>query len=179
MGKKPRVNTALNKNQLLFVSEYLKDFNATGAAIRAGYSEKNASPVGSELLRHPSIKEKIDKQLEERNAAVKVDAYYVVKKLLAVSEANFLEWIKFGKTGVDQNLLDKMPIPLQKMVTQFKCTYTQQGDKVYTFKFIDKTKCLELLGKHTGAFMEKIELDGKLNLNCFTDLVSNENDKDK
>ena len=33
---------ALNRRQVLFVSEYLKDLNASAAARRAGYREKSA-----------------------------------------------------------------------------------------------------------------------------------------
>ena len=40
----------LSPKQEVFVQEYLKDLNATQAAIRAGYSEKSASRIGIELL---------------------------------------------------------------------------------------------------------------------------------
>jgi phage terminase small subunit len=33
---------ALTARQALFIAEYLKDFNATQAAIRAGYSKRSA-----------------------------------------------------------------------------------------------------------------------------------------
>lgn len=38
----------LTDKQELFAREYLKDLNATQAAIRAGYSEKTARATGSE-----------------------------------------------------------------------------------------------------------------------------------
>jgi len=40
----------LTPKQQLFVKEYLTDLNATAAAKRAGYSEKNADKIGPELL---------------------------------------------------------------------------------------------------------------------------------
>ena len=40
----------LTPKQELFVQEYLIDLNATQAAIRAGYSVKNADKIGPELL---------------------------------------------------------------------------------------------------------------------------------
>ena len=40
----------LTDKQVRFVEEYLVDFNATQAAIRAGYSPKTASRIGPELL---------------------------------------------------------------------------------------------------------------------------------
>ena len=41
----------IKPKQRLFCIEYLKDFNATQAAIRAGYSEKAAAETAYENLR--------------------------------------------------------------------------------------------------------------------------------
>ena len=40
----------MTEKQKRFVEEYLIDLNAKQAAIRAGYSVKNADKIGSELL---------------------------------------------------------------------------------------------------------------------------------
>ena len=40
----------LTPKQQMFVAEYLKDLNATQAAIRAGYSKKTADEIGRQLL---------------------------------------------------------------------------------------------------------------------------------
>ncbi len=45
----------LNDKQSAFVREYLVDFNATQAAIRAGYSKKTAAQLGHTLLRNVEI----------------------------------------------------------------------------------------------------------------------------
>ena len=47
---------ALTTKQRRFVEEYCVDFNATQAAIRAGYSRSTAYSIGSENLRKPEIK---------------------------------------------------------------------------------------------------------------------------
>ncbi len=41
---------SLTPKQARFVEEYLVDLNATQAAIRAGYSARNADKIGPELL---------------------------------------------------------------------------------------------------------------------------------
>ena len=51
----------MNARQSLFVEEYLKDLNATQAAIRAGYSAKTAESQGSRLLTNVKIKKAIIK----------------------------------------------------------------------------------------------------------------------
>ncbi|WP_080995305.1 terminase small subunit [Xanthomonas arboricola] len=58
---KARAAPGLTQKQQRFVVEYLKDQNATQAAIRAGYSEKTARSVGSENLTKPDIAAAIQK----------------------------------------------------------------------------------------------------------------------
>jgi phage terminase small subunit len=55
----------MNRKQKVFVAEYLKCWNASKAARRAGYSAKTAYAIGSELLRKPEIKELVDTCLAE------------------------------------------------------------------------------------------------------------------
>lgn len=50
-----------------FIEEYLKDFNGTQAAIRAGYSAKTAGEIACENLKKPQIKAAIAARLEELN----------------------------------------------------------------------------------------------------------------
>lgn len=55
---------SLSEKQKRFISEYLKDNNATQAAIRAGYSAKTARSVGSENLTKPDIAAAIARKQE-------------------------------------------------------------------------------------------------------------------
>lgn len=50
----------MTEKQIQFCDEYLKDFNATKAAIRAGYSDKTAYSIGNENLKKPEIIEYIE-----------------------------------------------------------------------------------------------------------------------
>lgn len=52
----------LTDQQRLFVAEYLKDHNATQAAIRAGYSKKTAEQIGYQLLQKTSVAQAIAQQ---------------------------------------------------------------------------------------------------------------------
>ena len=56
----------LSPKQEVFVQEYLKDLNATQAAIRAGYSEKSASRIGIELLNKNHVREAVEKGRAKR-----------------------------------------------------------------------------------------------------------------
>lgn len=66
MSKKDKLPTIKME---LFVSEYFKDFNATQAAIRAGYSFKTAHAIGQENLKKPIIKKLIDDHKNDRALA--------------------------------------------------------------------------------------------------------------
>jgi phage terminase small subunit len=56
----------MRTKQKVFIQEYLKDFNATQAAIRAGYSEHSARAIGSENLTKPDIADEIKAQVTEK-----------------------------------------------------------------------------------------------------------------
>lgn len=58
----------MNCKQQLFISEYLQDFNATQAAIRAGYSKKTAYSIGNELLKKPDIQQALHAAMSQRNS---------------------------------------------------------------------------------------------------------------
>jgi phage terminase small subunit len=57
----------LTRRQRVFIDEYLKCFNATKAAIAAGYSEKTAYSIGQRLLKNVEIKAAVDARLQENH----------------------------------------------------------------------------------------------------------------
>ncbi|MBR2499795.1 MAG: terminase small subunit, partial [Clostridia bacterium] len=65
----------LTDKQKRFCQEYIIDFNATQAAIRAGYSEKTAYSIGDENLRKPEIKNYIEELKTElkKQTDIKLD----------------------------------------------------------------------------------------------------------
>lgn len=76
----------LTPKQELFISEYMKDLNATQAAIRAGYKEENARQIGAENLSKPYIKNMIDKRLEERAKNNGITAEYVLQGIKGIAD---------------------------------------------------------------------------------------------
>jgi phage terminase small subunit len=55
----------MTDKQTLFIEHYLTHFNATRAAIEAGYSEATARSIGCELSTNPDIKPVIDARIKE------------------------------------------------------------------------------------------------------------------
>lgn len=164
LNAKPSPSKQLNDKKFAFVEEYLKDFNG-GRAYRATYgehiSEAAAPPLGSRLLRDDTVQQYLKQRLEERKQELHVDQQYVVRKLLDITEADYVDTIQY----VTQEQLDKIPKEIRKFIQSIKLTKnrtmnrTNAGDyenetEKYEVTFMSKDKALELLGRHTGAFMK-------------------------
>lgn len=125
----------LTPMQERFCSEYLIDFNATHAALRAGYSKSSAANASSNLLKQPiimaRIKEMNDK-VESRNIAT------------AEEVREFLTQVVRGE------VTEQVPIFVGAGIQQFK-------DKDITIK--DRVKAAELLGKSYALFTDKQSVD--------------------
>ena len=78
----------LTPMQHRFCTEYVIDLNATRAAMRAGYSEKAATSVGSFLCKKPLIKAEIDRLLVARRVRTEVTADRVVLELARIGFAD-------------------------------------------------------------------------------------------
>lgn len=76
-----RTLSELNDMQQKFVDEYMKDFNATRAAIRAGYSEKTAHVQGPRLLGNVRVRQEIDRLKAEMRDSIQ--EHFVLHALTA------------------------------------------------------------------------------------------------
>jgi phage terminase small subunit len=76
----------LKPKQELFAIEYLKDFNATQAAIRAGYSTKTAHVIGPENLKKPVIKKAIDIGMAQRTKSVEISVEWILQGVKSIAD---------------------------------------------------------------------------------------------
>ncbi|KJI49585.1 terminase small subunit [Enterobacter kobei] len=88
----------LTAQQRLFVAEYLKDNNATQAAIRAGYSKKSAEQIGYQLLQKTSVVQAVAQQQKASIARTLGSADEVLAQMwqLATFDANQLSQYRRG-----------------------------------------------------------------------------------
>lgn len=75
----------MTDKQRRFVDEYMIDLNATQAAIRAGYSPKNADKIGPELLGKTRVSTEITKLKAERSRTTTWTAERVVSELAKIA----------------------------------------------------------------------------------------------
>lgn len=81
----------LTDKQQVFVDEYLVDFNATQAAIRAGYSAKTAEVIGHENLRKPQILVELQKRQRARSECLSLSVDRFEQKLADIAFSEALE----------------------------------------------------------------------------------------
>jgi len=82
------MNDELTTKQRIFCKAYLSNgFNATQAAITAGYSENCAQEIGSENLTKPLIKEFIEKHIEQIEQKFDITFEKKLKALWKIVEA--------------------------------------------------------------------------------------------
>lgn len=159
----------LGEQHKLFVLEYLKDHNASGAAVRAGYSERTAGQKGHDLLKDPLIIEHLAEQTQARNKRVEKDADYVLEQIVAIHEMDLADIL--NADGSVKPIQD-WPQIWRRMVSAVDLAemFEGRGDErqmvgvLKKIKWPDKVKNLELMGKHVNvqAFKEKIEHEGTI-----------------
>ena len=145
----------LSPKQEVFVQEYLKDLNATQAAIRAGYSEKTAYRIGSELLHKTSVREAVEKGRAKRAERTEITADRVVTELAKIAFADPRDLMEWGPNGVA--LKDCSTLTEEQAAGVAEVVEGSGG--ALRLKKHDKVKALELLGKHIGMFRDRVETD--------------------
>lgn len=146
----------MTEKQKRFADEYLKDLNATQAAIRAGYSKKTAYSIGFEILKKPEIKSYIERQLDKVHEETIADAKEVMGYLTSVmrgrSEADVVVVEGTGDGYSEAKLIKKPPDEKERL------------------------KAAELLGKRYGLFTERMQVEGNTAVTILDDIPSDFND---
>ncbi|QPF33250.1 terminase small subunit [Acinetobacter lwoffii] len=161
----------LTPKQQRFVEEYLIDLNATQAAIRAGYSEKTAKEIGSENLTKPNIAKAIEEAQNKRTEQTQIDAAYVLRRLVEIDQMDVLDIM--DDDGNVKPLRD-WPKIWRQYISNIETISMDDGEGwLKKIKWPDKVKNLELLGRHVsvGAFKDKVEHSGKLEIQSLSDLM--------
>ena len=102
-----------NKRHEKFCHEYIKDMNATQAAIRTGYSEKTAKIQGSRLMTNDDIKSRVaelrDAYLDENIMTAKQVEYELTRIALGISKEKQVVIEGTGEGCSEARIIDKPP----------------------------------------------------------------------
>jgi phage terminase small subunit len=157
----------LTDKQQRFVEEYLKDLNATRAAIRCGYSAKTARAQGSRLLTNADIAAAVEAAIHQQSARLEIAADQAREQNAFIGLADPLDLV--DEQG---NLL-----PLRKMPRRIRCAIRSievvkrnvssgdgQTDTTYKVTLWDKSKAIEMEYKHFGMLVEKLDVSGAITI---------------
>ena len=136
---------ALQARKELFCLEYIKDGNATQAAIRAGYKPKYAGTNADKLLKNTNIRARIDELMAEVQQEKIADAEEVLRYLTSVIRGEATEEVAVG-TPIGTEIITK-----------------HIGGR-------EQVKAAELLAKRYGLLTENVKLSGGLPVQIVDDM---------
>ena len=149
----------LTLKQKKFADEYIISGNAYKSAIEAGYSKNYAKGNVVKLLENVSVKAYIDERLKELDDKAIAKQEEVLQYLTAVmrgqSKSAVVVIEGLGEGLSEARLINKTP-----------------DEK-------DRIKAAELLGKRYGAFTEKVDISGDMNLSIEVDYGSEDTDTEQ
>jgi phage terminase small subunit len=170
----------MTEKQKRFADEYIIDLNATRAYKAVYKSIKNdetAAQAGSRLLRNVKVKDCVKEKQKAIEKRTEITQDMVVKELAAIAFANGSDFAKvieknatdeYGAPIINQEtgepvkrksvevvLTDDLEVEKKKALAGIK--YGKYGIEVSA---CDKTKALELLGRHLGMFTDKLQVEG-------------------
>ncbi len=154
---------------LVFMDEYAKDFNATGAAVRAGYSPRAARSMASQLMAKPEIQAQIAKRQAERSKNIEIDIDWVKKRYAMIARADIRNaYNPDGSLKPIHELDDDTAAALTGIETE-----TRDGETITKkLKRVDPTKALDALGRHLGFFPSQAAPQVTLNWAGLLDAVA-------
>lgn len=166
---------SLTAKQRAFVLAYLSNgFNATQAAITAGYSEKTAYSIGSENLKKPEIKIAIEAFFEENTMGAKEALYLLTQHArgdigdLWNEEAGQIDW-EAARKAKKTHLIKRMYHKTTRITRGTGPNAEETEVFEDTIELHDPQKAITLIGKQLGLFVEKTEthLTGDLNVKTY------------
>jgi phage terminase small subunit len=130
----------LTEQEELFCFHYLKTFNATTSAIKAGYSSSYAHNKAYLMLKEDRVKVFLKYIKGTRNEELFIDSMRIVNEYIKIAFADMSDFVRFGPNGVVLKHSDKVD---GQMVVKVK-----EGRDGVTIELADKLKALEKLERY-------------------------------
>lgn len=150
----------LSNKQRAWIREYLVDWNATQAAIRAGYSPRTAASIGSENLRKPEIAAEIARYTEEH--ALKPEECLLL--LAGQARSNLGAFLRVEDGRIRLDLTTPEAQGQLHLIESFK--QTRYGTEIRLYSAQD---ALFKLGMALGVLKEQIALSGPVQMHVVYD----------
>jgi len=148
---------ALTDKQEAFVNEYLSCWNATKAAIAAGYSERSAYSQGSRLLKDAEIASRVRERIE----ANAMSADEVLARLAEHARGDVADLVDPATLTLDwKKATQKGATRLIKKIKQTVMTAADDRQtEIFEFELYDAQAALVHIGKQLGLFKTNIAVE--------------------
>lgn len=151
----------MSTKRQMFAEEYLRDYNATQAAIRAGYAEGSASEEGYRLLRNAQVKKQIEKKKRILLDEIHNDQLRTLREIQNIAFIDIRALYNYRgelKRPDEWDAATAAAVASVETVRRQSGECDEDGEPIYEtvlkVKLWDKVKALELLGKHQDIFNE-------------------------
>lgn len=144
----------ITEKQKVFINEYLRDFNGTQAAIRAGYSPKTARQTAYENLTKPYIRQEVSKELERIYDEFKNDQDKIIRELAVVAFSKISDYLTILDEEITIKNSDEVPSEIIGAISEISIADTKDG-KRKSIKLHNKIEALKMLVQYHRLFEEK------------------------
>lgn len=160
----------INPKQDRFCLEYIKDQNATQAALRAGYSERTAYSQGQRLLKHPDVQQQLAAMREQLMLESGIQVKTVVDELTKIAFTNITDVLE-SATGLKVKAFDQLTPAQRASICEISET-TVRGVTTKRIKMHSKLTAIDMLMKHLGGYVTAAELIDRLPPERLEELVN-------
>jgi len=147
----------LTEKERLFCLYFVKYFNGTQAAIKAGYAKESAHVQSSRLLRRERVASYIKELKGELVENVFVEAMDVLKEYIKIAFADITNYITFGQREVEfqddegnqfTRMINFVDLQEADLVDGSIITEVKKGKDGVSIKLADKMKALDKLAQY-------------------------------
>ena len=157
----------MTPKQARFVAEYLKDLNATQAAIRAGYSEKTADRQGHRLLKNAEIQQSVRETQAVQLTAADLDAV-TTKRVIGWQVRRDIRKLfdEHGNLKPIHQMTEEEASCIAGIDVVKRNLTSGDGatDTILKVKLEDRGRYVEMAAKHFGLLIERVEHSGGLSV---------------
>ena len=155
----------LTPKQATFVDEYLKDLNATQAAIRTGYAAWSADVQGARLMGNARIAAEIAARMAAREKRTEITQDRV---LLEIARLALFDPRKLFKEDGSPKGITELDDDTAAAIAGLDVVATGNAElgvgQVMKIKIADKNSALEKLARHLGMYNDKLDVNVNLGL---------------
>lgn len=148
---------SLNPRQRAFADEYIITGNATKSAINAGYSQKYAGANADKLLKNTKIRNYI----EEKTKELQIEKHLSMEEALAIT------------ASIARGEPQRFEVVSRSPDTD---EVIEREVNEYSASFKERNQALEHFYKISGAFIDKLDVNGGLNVTFVDDVPSDDDD---